>query len=128
MGVSAQGLARCAGPVKSPTSIGEKRPAYLHAPPRGGNKRKSPPTAIRHGRGTNSSPSAEKEPTGRENSLRQAQKLPPDAGPVLAQQKAPACDRGQLLNLLVPLDGIELSTFALRMRDSSQTYAFTNLN
>ena len=33
-----------------------------------------------------------------------------------------------MLDLLVPLDGIELSTFALRMRDSRQTYALSNLN
>jgi hypothetical protein len=35
------------------------------------------------------------------------------------QQKAPAFDRGQVLDFLVPLDGIELSTFALRMRCST---------
>jgi len=34
------------------------------------------------------------------------------------KQKARPCEPGQELDFLVPLDGIELSTFALRMRDS----------
>jgi len=33
-----------------------------------------------------------------------------------------------VLDLLVPLDGIELSTFALRMRDFWHTYALSDLN
>jgi hypothetical protein len=32
------------------------------------------------------------------------------------KQKARPCESGQVLDFLVPLDGIELSTFALRMR------------
>jgi hypothetical protein len=50
---------------------------------------------------------------------RKSEKIPPGASLVIDQQKAPAYDRGQVLYLLVPLDGIELSTFALRMRCST---------
>jgi hypothetical protein len=35
------------------------------------------------------------------------------------KQKARPCEPGQVLDFLVPLDGIELSTFALRMRCST---------
>jgi hypothetical protein len=65
---------------------------------------------------------------GGHKACRKSQEISPGASLVMDQQKAPAFDRGQVLDFLVPLDGIELSTFALRMRDSSQTCALTNLN